>query len=111
MQSRRPETQGSLLLHFGDWQLYEDPPDPKLLVAERGKWSMMIYCPWRLDDVTNVLCDWRSVADKSKQSLEAHSAIEGLCVERIRLIKPANDLEIRFSSNEHRLRVFCDSAA
>jgi hypothetical protein len=41
----QPETGGDLLLHFGDWQHYETPPNPALLATERGKWSFDVIKP------------------------------------------------------------------
>lgn len=104
----QPETGGDLLLHFGGWQLYEDPPKPSILTSERGKWSLMILCPWRLDGPTGVVCDWRSVGDAERQATEAHLAVEGLAVESIELSKPGHDLQIGFTRG-YSLKVLCDS--
>lgn len=104
----QPETGSDLLLHFGDWQPYETPPNPALLTTERGKWSLMLSSPWRLDGPRGVVCDWRSVSDPEKESLESHVAFEGLRIETIKLLKPGNDLEVMLSRG-HTLRVLCDS--
>lgn len=106
--SAQPETGGDLLLHFGGWQLYDDPPNPKLLASERGKWSLMLMCPWRLDGLTAVICDWRSVAEPGKRLDQAYLALEGLSVEAIQLSNPGFDLRIRFSS-DISLIALCDS--
>jgi hypothetical protein len=102
------ETGGSLLLHFGDWQSYESPPDPALLASERGKWSLMIRSPWRLDTNESVVCDWRTITNAQPRSGEHHSIFEGLRVEDVVVTKPANDLKIVFS-RLHTLHVLCDS--
>jgi hypothetical protein len=104
----QPETGGDLLLHFGDWQPYETPPNPALLATERGKWSLMLSSAWRFDGPSGVICDWRSVSDPEKESQESHMAFEGLRVEAIKLVKPGNDLELIFSHG-HTLRSLCDS--
>ena len=104
----QPETGGDLLLHFGDWQSYEPLANPRLQVTERGKWSLMLSSPWRLDGPNGVVCDWRSVANPQKESDELHLAFEGLRVEGITVMKPANDLDVAMSRG-HRLRVLCDS--
>src|SRR3954447_7722989 len=105
----QPETGGDLLLHFGDWQHYQIPPHAALITTERGKWSVMLSSPWRLDGPSGVVCDWRSVSDPEAESRESHVAFEGLRVEAIELLKPGNDLEISLSRG-HMLRVLCDSA-
>lgn len=105
----QPETDGDLLLHFGGWQLYEDPPDPALLTSERGRWSLMLRCPWRLDGPSSVICDWRSVSDSDRQSEQSHLAVEGLTVESIDLSRPGLDLRIQFSRG-CRLTTLCDSS-
>ena len=104
----QPETGGDMLLHFGRWQAYEGLPSPRLHATERGKWALMLYCPWRLDGPTEVICDWRSVADPAQQSKQAYVAFEGLTVESIALARPGLDLCIEFSRG-HVLRVLCDS--
>lgn len=105
----QPETDGDLLLHFGGWQLYEDPPNPNLLTSERGRWSLMLHCPWRLDGPSSVICDWRSVADPDRQLEQSYLAMEGLSVEVIELSRPGLDLRIQFSRG-FRLTALCDSA-
>jgi hypothetical protein len=105
----QPETGGDLLLHFAEWQQYESPPDPTLLASERGKWTMLLSCPWRLDSPTGVVCDWRSVADPVLEREQAHAKFEGLQVEEIDLKLPANDLEVRFGNGDV-LRLLCDSS-
>jgi hypothetical protein len=105
----QPETGGDLLLHFGDWQRYADLPHPRVRTVERGSWSLMICCPWRLDGPTAVLCDWRSVADPARQGEQAHLVVEGLAVESVVLSPPGLDLQIQFSRGV-RLRVLCDSS-
>jgi hypothetical protein len=104
----QPETGGALLLHFADWQPYEEPLNKALLSSERGKWSLMVHSPWRLDGPSAIVCDWRSVADVEKAIDEAHLSFEGLRVEVIDLIKPGNDLRIVFSRG-FALKVLCDS--
>jgi hypothetical protein len=95
-------------MHFGEWQSYEDPPNPRLLTTERGKWSLMILCPWRLDSPTSPVCDWRSVSSPEDQDAEAQLVLEGLAVEAIELHKPGLDLELRFTGG-YRFRSLCDS--
>jgi hypothetical protein len=104
----QPETGGDLVLHFSDWQPYEALPSPALLATERGKWSLMLSTPWRLDGPGGVVCDWRAVSDPDKESQELHAAFEGLRVEAIKLTKPGNDLDLDLSRG-HKLRVLCDS--
>lgn len=104
----QPETGGDLLLHFAGWQAYEEPPSARLLSTERGKWSLMLCSPWRLDGPTAVVCDWRSVADPLQESVEAYAAFEGLTVESVGLERPGLDLRIEFS-REFVLKVQCDS--
>ena len=103
------ETGGDLLLHFGEWQLYEDPPDPKLLTSERGCWSLMVMCPWRLDGPAGAVCDWRSVAEPERENADAYLQFEGLVVDAIRVGRPGLDLEIDFDRG-YRLRTLCDSS-
>jgi len=105
----QPETGGNLLLHFGRWQTYENPPDPGIAVSERGNWSLMIKCPWRLDSNTAVICDWRSTGDAENARAEAHLSMEGLTVEDVELSHPGLDFRLRFSSG-HQLLMLCDSA-
>jgi hypothetical protein len=104
----QPETNGDLLMHFGAWQSYDDSPDSRLLTTERGKWSLMILCPWRLDGLLAPVCDWRSVGNRDNQDTEAQLVLEGLTVETIDLHKPGLDLELRFTGG-YRLRSLCDS--
>ncbi len=104
----QPETDGDLLLHFGEWQFYEDPPDPRLLTSERGKWSLMIHCPWRLDSPTSTVCDWRSVSDPEQESAASHLVLEGLMIEAVELHRPGLDLELRFAGG-YRIKSLCDS--
>ena len=105
----QPETHGDLLLHFGGWQQYENPPNPALLASERGKWSLMVLCPWRLDGPTAVICDWQSVANPEMQAAQAHVVMEGLTVESIELSRPGLDLRIQFSRG-HTMNILCHSA-
>jgi len=104
----QPETGGDLLLHFGGWQPYEDPPNPRVLTSERGKWSLMLCCPWRLDGPRAPICDWRSVADSGKQSQQPYLVLEGLTIEAVELIKPGLDLRLHFARG-FRLSALCDS--
>jgi hypothetical protein len=105
----QPDTGGDLLLHFGDWQRYEDTPNARLLTVERGNWSLMLRCPWRLDGPTNTICDWRSVADPSEPSLDRFLVLTGRVVTSVKVIKPGFDLRLRFSGGL-RLSALCDSA-
>lgn len=104
----QPETDGDLLLDFGGWQDYEESPNSRLLSTERGKWSLMVCCPWRLDGPGAPVCDWRSVAHPDRQEAEEHLALEGMTVEALTLEQPGMDLVVRLSRG-HVLRVFCDS--
>lgn len=105
----QPETDGDLLLDFGGWQSYDDRRDERLLATERGKWTLMIGCPWRLDGPKSPVCDWRSVAEPAGRFAEAHLVFEGLSVEDLFVHRPGIDLELRLSRG-FVLRVFCDSA-
>jgi hypothetical protein len=105
----QPETGGDILLHFGGWQSYEELPHPRLLVTERGKWSLMLRCPWRLDDGTSVVCDWRAVADRERETEQPYVAFEGLRVDSVELVKPALDLILCFSHG-FRLVTSCGSS-
>jgi hypothetical protein len=102
------ETGGSLLLHFGLWQLYEDPPNPRLQTTERGNWSLMIHCPWRLDSPKHFVCDWRSVSKASNDRVEAQLALEGSTVDSIQLTRPGLDLRLGFDTG-YTLHTLCDS--
>lgn len=104
----QPETGGDLVLDFGNWQTYAAVENRRVLTTERGRWALMLSSPWRLDGPKGVVCDWRLVANAEEQSRESHLAFEGLRVEAMKLIKPANDLEIALSGG-HTLRVLCDS--
>lgn len=104
----QPETGGDLLLDFGSWQPYPTVENSNILTTERGRWALMVSTPWRLDGPNGVVCDWRSVENVEEQSRESHLAFEGLRVERMKLMKPANDLEIALSGG-HTLRMLCDS--
>ena len=102
------ETGGDLLLHFASWQSYEDPPDENLLASERGAWSLMVLCPWRLDSFAEVITDWRAVADRGSASRDRYLILEGLSVEEVDLQYPGLDITIRFSRG-YVLKTLCDS--
>jgi hypothetical protein len=104
----QPETGGDLLLHFGDWIPYEVPPRPDLLTVERGRWSLMISCPWRIDGPHGVICDWASVADSEQQDAQGFLALEGRTVTKLQVDSPGLDLQIVFSDG-YRLSALCDS--
>lgn len=105
----QPETGGDFLLHFGGWQLYENDPNPKILTSERGKWSLMLRCPWRLDGPQFPVCDWRSVADSDKHLQQPYLVLEGLTLEAIELAKPGLDLRLNFTRG-FQLITLCDSS-
>ena len=104
------ETGGNLLLDFGGWQEYQAPQHGRLQSTERGKWTLMIECPWRLDGSDMPVSDWRCVADSERKDSEAHLVLEGLCVEELAVRRPGLDLTIRLSRG-YVLRISCDSDA
>ena len=101
------ETGGHLLVHFGQRIPYKGNQNANVYTSERGEWSLMVQCPWRIDGPEGVFSDWTTVAEGGFESNPPHKVLQGLFVESVELALSGMDLRIRFRRGV-TLNVFCD---
>jgi hypothetical protein len=100
----------TLILDFGrktkNPLLREVPGRPMLL---GGEFSFSIYCSWRIEDDSKVICscqDSKGNTDFSKLD-ESVALLNGSIVLDIDILKPSLDFKMKFSNGMY-LTVFCD---
>jgi hypothetical protein len=100
------ETGGDLLLHFGREVPYSGSGGPKLKATHRGEWSLMIECPWRLENSDYTVADWTTVTSDSPERRDQHLVLNERTVASVQLADVGPDLTIRFDGG-FTLTVFC----
>ena len=91
-------------LEFGD--LAPSPDDPTVL---HGIFSLMLYCPWRIDGPSGAVGDWNLPGGHDGRIASVLGLVVGATVTGVRLHPPSGDLGLSFS-NRHQLFAFVDSS-
>lgn len=107
-------TGSAISMRFGNRVPLRRPlQNPTLSLEERifdGERSLIVYCDWRLDHGSSVVCTSQTVDDLGTLDLSAFNQIKGQIVQDIEFTSRMHDLRIRFANGYH-LSVFCDLAA
>lgn len=100
-----------IVLKLGEKIPREKPLMNQSLSADERKFeaqiSLMIYCAWRIDTATEVICSSQSSNEEGGPMLQGLGRIVGASISSISITQPGNDLEITFG-NGFVLHVFCD---
>lgn len=107
-------TGSAISIKFGDRvPLLRPLQNPTLSLEDRafdGERSLIVYCDWRLDRGSGIVCTSQTVDDVGTLDLSALNQIKGQIVQDIEFTSRMYDLRIQFVNGYH-LSVFCDLAA
>lgn len=107
-------TGSAISMRFGNRvPLHRRLKNPTLSLEEQtfdGERSLIVYCDWRLDRGSGVVCTSQTVNDVGALDLSAFNLIKGQIVQDIEFTSRMYDLRMQFANGYH-LSVFCDLAA